>query len=70
MNTESPSNTNTLNSAFVLDAEQFRNIAKDQVIRTGLAWFKENRVMELDSDEVRLWALVEDKRRNMEPAGP
>jgi len=66
MNTESASNNNTQKKAFVLDAEQFRNIAQDQVIRTGLAWFKENRVMELDSDEVRLWALVEDEQNDEE----
>jgi len=66
MNTDSPGNNSTLKNAFILDAEQFHNLAQDQVVRTGLAWFKENRVMELDSDEVRLWALVEDKQSDEE----
>jgi len=66
MNTDSPGNNSTLKNAFILDAEQFHNLAQDQVVRTGLAWFKENRVMELDSDEVRLWALVEDEQSDEE----
>ncbi len=68
MNTDSTGNNRTLKNAFILDAEQFHNLAPDQVVRTGLAWFKENRVMELDGNEVHLWALVEDKQSDKELA--
>ncbi len=49
-------------AAFILDAEQIREVAEEVTIRTGLSWFRENRVTELDGDEFSMWALVEDEQ--------
>lgn len=46
---------------FYFDREDLQNIAREQVIREGLAYFKEDRVMEIDQDASTLWARVEDE---------
>ncbi len=66
MNTDSSSDNIVAQTAFILDAEQIREVAEDAAIRTGLSWFKENRVIALDGDELRLWALVEDEQSEEE----
>jgi superfamily II DNA or RNA helicase len=45
---------------FLFDSEQLHAVAGASAIRNGLADFKDNRVTELDRDEARLWARVED----------
>ena len=47
---------------FLYDTEQLHAIAGDSVVRQGLAYFKENRVMDLDLEEDGLWARVEGGR--------
>ena len=50
---------------FLYDTEQLHVIAGDSVVRQGLAYFKENRVMHLDLEEKGLWAQVEGGRPNL-----
>jgi hypothetical protein len=45
---------------FLLDTEQLHTLADSRVVATGLTWFKENRVTDLQHDEGGLHALVED----------
>ncbi len=45
---------------FLYDAEQLHALAPTAVVEIGLRWSKEKRVTDLDGDEARLWALVED----------
>ena len=47
---------------FLYDTEQLHTIAGDSVVRQGLAYFKENRVMDLNLEENGLWARVEGGR--------
>ncbi len=49
---------------FLYDTDQLHAIAGDSVVRQGLAYFKENRVMDLDLEENGLWAQVEGSRPN------
>ncbi len=49
---------------FLYDTDQLHAIAGDSVIRQGLAYFKENRVMDLDLEENGLRARVEGSRRD------
>jgi superfamily II DNA or RNA helicase len=50
---------------FLYDAEDLQGLAGEAVVRRGLAWFKENRVVELDREEDRLRAEVEDPRSDV-----
>jgi superfamily II DNA or RNA helicase len=45
---------------FLYDAEQLQGLAGEAVLRRGLAWFKENRVVEVEREETLLRAQVED----------
>ncbi|MFH2058287.1 MAG: DEAD/DEAH box helicase [Pseudomonadota bacterium] len=45
---------------FLFDREELQKKASEKVVRQGLTCFNENRVLELDRDEKRLWAVVED----------
>ncbi len=47
---------------FLYDTEQLHAIAGDSVVRQGLAYFKENRVMDLELEENGLWSRVEGGR--------
>ncbi|MCP4287477.1 MAG: DEAD/DEAH box helicase family protein [Gammaproteobacteria bacterium] len=49
---------------FLYDTDQLHAIAGDSVVRQGLAYFKENRVMDLDLDENGLWAQVEGGKKD------
>ncbi len=46
---------------FFFDREDLQAVADPKQISLGLACFKENRVLEIDQDETRLWAVVEDE---------
>jgi len=46
-------------TAFLYDSEKMQAITSTGVIKQGLLYFKENRVIEMDFDEQRLWAYVE-----------
>jgi superfamily II DNA or RNA helicase len=45
---------------FLFDREELQKKASEEIVRRGLTCFNENRVLELDRDEKRLWAVVED----------
>ena len=45
---------------FLFDREELQKKASEEIVRQGLSCFNENRVLELDRDEKRLWAVVED----------
>ena len=45
---------------FLFDREELQKKASEEIVRKGLICFNENRVLELDRDEKRLWAVVED----------
>jgi hypothetical protein len=47
---------------FLYDTDRLHAIAGESVVRQGLAYFKENRVMELDLEENGLFARVEGGR--------
>jgi len=53
-----------LTDPFVYDFDRLRAVASEPVIKRGIAYFKENRVTELDCDGARLWARVEGSRRD------
>jgi len=44
---------------FLFDAERLLALASEPVVRRGIAYFKDNRVLELGWDGKRLWAQVE-----------
>lgn len=46
---------------FFFDREELQDVAHQKAIGRGLTLFKENRVLEIDQDEKRLWAVVEDE---------
>ncbi len=52
----SPSNEDP----FYFDHEALSNIAPERIVSEGLRFFKDHRVMEIDQDQDRLWADVED----------
>ena len=45
---------------FLFDREELQKIARESTVSRGLICFNENRVLELDHEEDRLWAQVED----------
>ena len=45
---------------FLFDREELQKWTSQKGLQQGLACFNENRVLELDNDEKRLWAVVED----------
>ncbi len=45
-------------SPFFIDLDGLRLIASDPIIKRGLAYFEENRVIEVEASEDRLWAQV------------
>ena len=45
---------------FLFDREELQKWTSQKGLQQGLACFNENRVLELDHDEKRLWAVVED----------
>ena len=47
-------------NVFLFDREELQKIASEKIVSQGLACFNENRVLELDRDDGRLWAQVED----------
>jgi superfamily II DNA or RNA helicase len=55
---ESPSPS----SPFAVDLDRLRTLVTDRVIKRGIAYFKENRVTELDWDAAHVWARVEGSR--------
>ena len=59
----STENANTDQDLFLYDSEQLHALAPARVVETGLRWFKESRVTELERDEDNLWAQVEDPER-------
>jgi superfamily II DNA or RNA helicase len=46
---------------FLFDSEQIQALAEPGMVRTGLRYFKDNRVTALDWEGERLWATVEDE---------
>ncbi|PKN56349.1 MAG: hypothetical protein CVU56_16645 [Deltaproteobacteria bacterium HGW-Deltaproteobacteria-14] len=50
---------------FLLDSEGLRALASDAVVRRGLAYFAEQRVIELGWDAERVWAAVSGSRPRM-----
>lgn len=44
---------------FLYDTDALRTIASDVIVKRGVAYFRENRVTELDWDGSHVWALVE-----------
>jgi len=44
---------------FLFDAEQLRELASDPIVRRGMGYFRENRVMDLRWDRSRMTAVVE-----------
>ena len=57
--------TDTLNAMdrdpYFFDREDLLTIAADKTIRQGLAYYKENRVIDLAHDQEMLWGRVEDE---------
>ena len=47
---------------FIYDFDRLRVAASEPIVKRGIAYFKENRVTELDSDGTSIWALVEGSR--------
>ena len=47
---------------FEFDAESLRALASDAIVRRGIAYFKEDRVVDLGWDDTRVWASVEGSR--------
>lgn len=45
--------------SFLYDTEKLREITSDNVIKQGLLYFKENRVVDMGFDDQHLWAYVE-----------
>ena len=62
MTTDSKTNPSLDADPLLYDTEQLHAIAGEAVIRQGLAYFKENRVMDLNLEENGLWARVEGGR--------
>jgi len=50
---------------FFFDREGFQAIATEQVMREGLSYFKEHRVISVDQDGDLLWAAVEDENEDL-----
>jgi superfamily II DNA or RNA helicase len=50
---------------FFFDREELQKITDEMIIRQGLAYFKEHRVMEIDQEVPDLLALVEDEHMEM-----
>ena len=50
---------------FFYDTEQLHAIAGEAVVRQGLAYFKEDRVMDLSLETNGLWAIVEGSRLDL-----
>lgn len=48
------------NDPYFFDREDLQTIADTGAIRQGLTFYKENRVIEVDQDQVLLWGQVED----------
>ncbi len=46
---------------FFFDQEGLQKIANNQAVNTGLSYYKENRVIEVDEDRELLWGRVEDE---------
>ncbi len=47
-----------------LDADALRALASEPIVRRGITYFKEDRVMDLGWDRGRLWATVEGNRKD------
>ena len=58
-----PRSANT--DIFLFDREELQKIVQKRTIGLGLTFFNENRVLELDRDDDRLWAEVEDDTGNL-----
>lgn len=48
----------TVTDPLLFDGERLRGLASDAIVRRGVAYFKEGRVVELGWDTRRLWAAV------------
>lgn len=44
---------------FAHDVDRLMAISSEPIVRRGVAYFKDNRVMEIDWDAEHVWALVE-----------
>jgi uncharacterized Zn finger protein len=44
---------------FLFDAERLQALSSEPVVRRGVAYFKENRIVDLGWNGVRVWAAVE-----------
>ena len=51
--------SSSLHDPYFFDREALRAIADEGIIREGLAYYKENRVIRIDQDQELLWATVE-----------
>jgi len=47
---------------FLFDREELERIGSIETVGQGLTCFNENRVISIDNDDKRLWALVEDEK--------
>jgi SNF2 family DNA or RNA helicase len=56
---DSTTSANTFPPFFLYDTEKLREITSDNVIKQGLLYFKENRVVDMGFDDQGLWAYVE-----------
>ncbi|MCK5666653.1 MAG: hypothetical protein KAI17_24355, partial [Thiotrichaceae bacterium] len=51
-------------ASFLYDTEKLQTISSANVIKQGLLYFKEKRVIDMEFDDQRLWAYVEGSRRD------
>ena len=51
-----------LTDPLVYDFDRLREIASEPIVKRGIAYFKENRVIEFDTDGAHIWARVEGSR--------
>lgn len=50
-----------MKTRFFFDREGLEAVVSPTVVGEGLRYFKEQRVIDVDQDQVRLWAQVEDE---------
>jgi len=62
MNVNKPSSEHQ--ASFLYDTEKLQILSTANVIKQGLLYFKEKRVIDMEFDEQRLWAYVEGSRRD------
>lgn len=57
--------TPSYDDPFLFDREALQKIAADRTITSGLAYFKDHRVMEIDQNDDTLWGQVEDEAHQL-----